>query len=201
MPIHFSIEFNPILAVLLLGSDVCYSLCLSLSLAISVLIHNSSHLFALITNESLPTPIFSRNQKPLPHLLNPQLRNVLLLHQNLAITRQKPYSYLGKIRMFDFRRLIALLILIALFISILRLFLRRKIRTSKLKRWGRLVSDRYQHLGPVRVVPSGTSRDISSTLSPLQLYRFCSETRRTDRYGTRLITMIQTFNKFGIKFD
>ena len=45
--------------------------------------------------------------------------------------------------MFDFRQLIALLILIVIVISILRLFLRRKIRTSKLKRWWILVSDRF----------------------------------------------------------
>jgi len=43
----------------------------------------------------------------------------------------------------DFRQIFSLLILLGILLVVLRLFLRRKIRTAKLKRWWRLISDRF----------------------------------------------------------
>ncbi|KMT20252.1 hypothetical protein BVRB_1g002560 [Beta vulgaris subsp. vulgaris] len=43
----------------------------------------------------------------------------------------------------DFRRIIIALIALSIFLIILRLFLKRKIRTSKLKNWWNLISDKF----------------------------------------------------------
>lgn len=43
----------------------------------------------------------------------------------------------------DFRQIFSLLVVIAITLVILRLFLKRTIRTARLKRWWRLISDRF----------------------------------------------------------